>query len=422
MTTMLTVPAERLKSVRSGRTPLKVAMLSTYPPRQCGVGAFAAEMYTSLVDAAPDMELSVCAVDRAGLQYGQEVATVLRQEDQAAYRRTAEGLVAEGIGAVLVQHEFGIYGGRDGSWINSFVTELTEAGVPYIVTLHTVPAQPSRGQAEVLRRLCRDAATVIVLSPTSQRLAAAAGMRSDRLVTIPRGAPEALRAADRGRGRCSVRLELAAVLAECADATVVSSFGLISPNKGLETAIAAVADLAPELPDLRYIIAGATHPEIVRRHGEGYRRSLTELVEQLGVAEHIRFLDFYLTDGELAALLARSSAVLTPYRSRDQVGSGTLTFALAAGCPVVSSAFFYAEDMLATGAGLLAEPGDTAAFTAALRRTLTEPDRLDRMAKAARAAGDDLLWPVIARQVADVVRGAVGATASRRSSAIPCQR
>jgi glycosyltransferase involved in cell wall biosynthesis len=203
------------------------------------------------------------------------------------------------------------------------------------------------------------------------------------------------------------------MLAEFADATVVSTFGLISPNKGLETSIAAVADLARECADLRYVIAGTTHPEFVRRHGERYRRSLTELVEALGAGDRIRFADFFLTDAELAALLARSSAVLTPYRSRDQVGSGALTYALAAGRPVVSSAFFYAEDLLATGAGLLVEPGDVAAYTAALRRMLTEPDRLDRAAKAARATGDDLLWPVVARQVAAVLRSVCAATGSR---------
>jgi glycosyltransferase involved in cell wall biosynthesis len=400
---------------------MRVAILSTYPPRQCGIGSFSADMYKSLADVAPDLDLLVCAVDRDGLRYGNEVWSVLDQEDPASYRRCAADMAAVGVGAVLIQHEFGIYGGPDGAWITSFAAELSAAGVPYLARLHTVPAAPSRGQAEVLRRLCRDAAAVSVFSPAARWLAKAAGIRADRFETIPHGAPAALAPHSRGRSLGSLRPEVAEVLDEVASATVVSTFGLVSPNKGLETAIAAVADVARDVPDLHYVIAGATHPEVVRRYGEGYRQALSELVAELGVGDRIHFLDYFLTDAEVAALLARSSVFLTPYRSRDQVSSGALTFALAAGCPVVSTSFFYAEDILASGAGLLVEPGDTEAYTAALRRMLTEPGCLTRATRAARAAGAKLLWPVVARRAADVIRS-VARTKPCPRRAVPYQR
>jgi glycosyltransferase involved in cell wall biosynthesis len=409
---------------------MKIAILSSYPPRRCGVGAFAEDLYQNLVEVAPDLDLLVCAVDRDGLRYGDEVATVLHQDDQAGYRKTAADLAAAGVDAVLIQHEFGIYGGPDGAWLTSFTAELSATGVPYIVTLHTVPAAPSRGQAGVLQRLCRGAAVVTVFTPTAQRLAAAAGVRTDRFETIPHGVPALLRSPDRRHSSSVTRPHVAKALAEFERATVVSTFGLVSPTKGLETAIAAVADLARELPDLRYLIAGATHPEVVRRHGEGYRRSLGELVADLEAGDHVRFLDCFLTDAEVAALLTRTAVFLTPYRSRDQVVSGALTFALAAGCPVVSTSFYYAQDMLIGGAGLLADPGDTAAYTEALRRMLTEPGRLARAADAAWAAGAELVWPVVAQRAADVIRSAVarrhslravGAQASPRP-VIPYQR
>jgi glycosyltransferase involved in cell wall biosynthesis len=386
---------------------MKIAILSTYPPRQCGIGAFAEELYSSLVEAAPDLDLLVCAVDREGLRYGDEVATVLSQDDEAGYRKTAASLAAAGVDAVLIQHEFGIYGGPDGAWITSFAAELAVAGVPYVVTLHTVPAAPSRGQADVLQRLCHGAAAVIVFTPTARRLARAAGLRTDRFETIPHGVPALLRSRDRMHSAMVARPEVAEVLADVENATVVSTFGLVSPNKGLETGIAAVAALARELPDLRYVIAGATHPEVVRQYGELYRQSLGELVAELGAGDHVRFLDLFLTDAEVAALLSRSAVFLTPYRSRDQVSSGALTFALAAGCPVVSTSFFYAQDLLTGGAGLVADPGDTEAYTAALRRMLTEPGRLSRAADAAWAAGAELVWPVVAQRAADVIRTAV---------------
>jgi len=428
MTTTLTAPGARLRLGAPERAPIKVAILSTYPPRQCGIGSFCAEMYKSVADVAPDLDLLVCAVDRDGLRYGGEVWLVLDQEDPASYRRCAADLVAAGVGAVLIQHEFGIYGGPDGAWITSFAAELSEAGVPYLVGLHTVPASPSRGQAEVLRRLCRDAAAVSVSSPAARRLATATGIRADRFETIPHGAPAALAAAWAARSRersagslGALRPEVAEVLDELADATVVSTFGLVSPNKGLETAIAAVADVARDVPNLHYVIAGATHPEVVRRNGESYRQALGEFVEELGAGNRVHFLDYFLTNAELAALLGRSSAFLTPYRSRDQVSSGALAFALAAGCPVVSTAFFYAEDVLASGAGLLVEPGDAEAYTAALRRMLTEPGRLTRAAVAARAAGAKLLWPVVARRAADVIR-TVARTRPCPRRAVPYQR
>ncbi|MEY9894894.1 glycosyltransferase involved in cell wall biosynthesis [Catenulispora sp. MAP5-51] len=421
MTTTLTFPGVELRPVRTEQERLDVVVLSTYPPRQCGIGAFAADLYKSLDDVAPDLDVSVCAVDREGLRYDQEVAWVLDQRDPAAYRRTAADLAAAGTDAVLIQHEFGIYGGTDGALVASFASELSAAGVPYLVTLHSVPAAPTRGQADVLRRLCRGAAAATVLSPTARRLAGAAGIRADRWETIAHGAPEALHHPARGPAQTSVRPEVAAMLDELAHRTVVSTFGLLSPDKGLETAIAAVADLARDLPDLSYVIAGATHPDIVRRHGERYRDELGKLVAELGAADRVRFLDFFLTHAELAELLAHTTVFLTPYRSRDRVSSGALTYALAAGRPVVSTSFFYAQDMLSGGAGLLAEPGDAGAYAAALRRMLTEPGRLARAEHAAAAAGTGLLWPVVAHRIAEVIRSAVGVKGPRRLP-IPGQR
>ena len=421
MTTPLTAPGARLTPVPSERAPTKIAILSTYPPRRCGIGAFTAGMHQSLGEVAPDLDVLVCAVDRDGLRYGDEVWSVLDQQDPASYRRRAAELAAAGVGAVLIQHEFGIYGGPEGAWITSFAAELSESGVPYLLRLHTVPLAPSRGQAEVLRRLCRDAAAVSVFSSVARQLARAAGVREERFETIPHGAPAALAARRGDRSRAVLRPEVAAVLDAPADRTLVSTFGLVSPNKGLETAIAAVAEVAHDVPDLHYVIAGATHPDVVRRDGESYRHALGEFVAELGVGDRVHLLDVFLTDAEVAALLARTSVFLTPYRSRDQVSSGALTFALAAGCPVVSTAFFYAEDALACGAGLLAEPGDTEAYTEALRRMLTEPGRLLQAAVAARAAGTRLLWPVVARRAADVIR-TVARTRPCARRAVPYQR
>ena len=402
-------PATPAPTHRPARPRRKIAIVSTFPPRACGIATFARDLCQGLATAAPDLDVVICAVDRDRLCYGPEAAVIIDQDDPAGYPAAADQLACAGVDAVLIQHEFGIFGGPDGAWILDFAAELTSAGIPYLVTLHTVLSQPDPGQARVLRQLCGGAAALTVFTPTAYRLAIATGIAAPgRIHVIGHGAPQVLY-----RHRCASDLTapldpqprpgIAAALAGLHGATVASTFGLISPNKGLEAGITAVARLADDVPDLRYVIAGATHPEVARHHGEEYRDSLTALAGDLGVADRIIFLDHFLTDAEIAAVLARTTVFLTPYRSAEQISSGALTFALAAGVPAVSTAYHYATDMLADGAGITVPVGDDEAFTSALRTILTEPGRLDAATTAARAIGDHLAWPTIAAHLADVI-------------------
>ena len=193
-------------------------------------------------------------------------------------------------------------------------------------------------------------------------------------------------------------MEVAELLAESSGKRLISTFGLISPGKGLETAVKAVAAAAGQHPDIRYVIAGSTHPEIAKEHGEDYRLGLAGLVAELGVEEHVRFLDFFLTDEEIALLLHNTEVFLTPYRSREQISSGVLTFAVAAGCPVVSTSYYYAQDMLASGAGVLVESGDDDGFAHALRELLADGERLASARDVAMEIGGTLGWPSVAER------------------------
>ncbi|MEY9934347.1 glycosyltransferase involved in cell wall biosynthesis [Catenulispora sp. GP43] len=400
-------PAALAPTHRPARPRRKIAIVSTYPPRACGIATFTADLRRGLTTAAPDLEVVVAAVDRDRLAYGSPVHTVIDQDDPQDYPATASRLAAEGVSAVLIQHEFGIFGGPDGAWILDFAAALTAAGIPYLTTLHTVVSQPTPGQARTLRQLCGGAAAVTVFTPTAQRLAVAAGIAAPgRIHVIGHGAPDILYPAPARQTGPNLRPEVAAALAGLQGTTLASTFGLISPNKGLEAGITAVARLAAELPDLHYLIAGATHPEIARQYGEDYRNSLTALAADLDVADRIVFLDHFLTDTEIAAVLHASTVFLTPYRSAEQISSGALTFALAAGVPAVSTAYHYARDMLADGAGITVPTGDDEAFTAALRTILTDPGRLEAATTAARDTGDRLRWTTIADRLADVIRTA----------------
>ncbi|NUP46931.1 MAG: glycosyltransferase [Catenulispora sp.] len=397
--------------------PLKktrLAIVSTYPPRHCGIATFSRDLTSALAQAAPDIDVEVCAMDRDGLPYPAEVTEVIDQDSYADHRRAAASLADSGVDVVVIEHEYGIFGGADGAWITGFAAELTARGVPYAVTLHTVLSEPTWSQAGTLHRLCRDAAAVTVFTEVGRTLAVRTGIApADRIVHVPHGAPTQAQAplpspaddlaTDASLGS-EVGPQVRQTLDEVAGRRLLSTFGLISPGKGLETAIEALGQIAGEHPDVSYLIAGSTHPEIVRRSGEIYRESLVQLATRLGLSDRVVFLDSYLTGTEISAILARTEIFCTPYRSREQISSGALTFAIAAGCPVVSTSYHYAEDMLRDGAGITVPPGDAAAFADGLRAFLGDPARLASARRAAQARGATLHWSAVARRSASVFR------------------
>lgn len=387
---------------------MHIVLLSTYPPRRCGLATFAADLRAALAASAPRWRVDVCAIDRDGLAYGPEVTSVLDQDDPDGYRPAARAVAASGADLVVIQHEFGIFGGPDGGYLLDFTDELTALGVPYVVTLHTVLAAPAAGQAGVLASLCRRAAQVTVFTGTARAVATRSGaVDPDRVSVVPHGVPSELgRAVD----PAAVRPAVAQALAEVAGYRVLSTFGLLRSGKGLETVIAAMPEVVSRHPDVRYLVAGATHPEVIRASGESYRTGLVRLAHDLGVAEQVRFLDTFLTEPELAALLAGTEVHLTPYRSPEQTCSGVLTFALAAGCAVVSTSYRYAVDLVTPpdgpARGALVPFDDPAAFATAVGDLLADPERLAAARASARRLGAGLSWPVVGARFAEVFAAA----------------
>ena len=254
--------------------------------------------------------------------------------------------------------------------------------MPVVVTLHTVLAEPSEAQSRTLRALCERADRVMVFTETARRMVVAQGLADpDRVRVVPHGAPDVLcETAWSDHGSDQPVPDLLTVGDEPIpvrpDQTVLSTFGLISASKGLEVAIRALPAITAAHPEVVYLVAGRTHPDVIDHEGESYRLGLTRLVRDLGLDQHVRFLDRFLTIEELARLLRRTDLYLTPYRSREQIVSGALTFAVAAGCPVVSTPYFYAEDLLASGAGRLVPFGDERALADAVLALLDSPEAL----------------------------------------------
>lgn len=379
---------------------MHVAILGTYPPTRCGIATFTADVERSLRELGT--KVTVIGVDPDDVAEGPFV----HRFDPSSYAKAANWANNSDVDVVLVQHEFGVYGGPDGEMLLRFTGALR---VPYVVTFHTVlsPFQPN--QSLVMEALCASAAAVTVFTPTARNMLVEQEICPATLIQIvPHGAPiELYEPVDEIAARMSFGLP--------STGPIVSTFGLLSAGKGIEVAIRALAKVVIDDPDTRYVIAGRTHPEVVRRDGERYRDSLVQLVSELGLEESVVFLDRFLSVEDLARLLAITDVFCTPYHGAGQIVSGALTFALAAGCPVVSTPYRYASDVLADGAGLLVEFNDCDGMAAVIS-TLVEdgPTRTAALAAAQRYASG-ASWPAVGQTLRTVLSQALSRVRSLRS-------
>ncbi len=267
----------------------------------------------------------------------------------------------------------------------------------------------------MLTELCGEAELVIVMTETALRLLVASGACPEEKVrVVPHGAPTRLtaRAASEPDGPVS-----GGYAAE-GDRFLLSTFGLISPGKGLETVIDALPAIVEQHPETVYVIAGRTHPDVARREGEQYRLMLERRVLELGLGHHVEFDDRFLAIEELSDLLAATDLFVTPYHGREQIASGALTFAIAAGCGVVSTPYWHAQDMLASGAGRLVPFDDPAALAAAVCDYIEHPEALSAARAEARRIGSALAWPSVADTTAIVLREAHAFAPRRRPSGV----
>jgi glycosyltransferase involved in cell wall biosynthesis len=366
------------RSARDGHHR-RIGLLSTYPPKLCGLATFAAALEQELSASGHRVDVVRIADTRAGLSVGPSVAAELVNGAPESLRDAAA--VLSQCDVAIVQHEYGIFGGPDGDEV---VDLLDQVDVPTIVILHTVPLLPSAHQRDVLTAVVERADRVVVMSlAAQQRLNDLYAVDADKVVMIPHGAaiPNlALHAADPSR---RVRPQLL-------------TWGLLGPGKGIEHAIDALALVDDLTPRPRYTVAGVTHPNVFARSGDEYRHSLMQRCWSVGVAGSVTFDDTYRNVAQLTRFIASAAVVILPYDSRDQVTSGVLVDAIAAGRPVIATAFPHAVEMLSSGAGIVVPHANPAALAAAIREVLTDVDRCDAMAAEARRIAPSLSWSSVA--------------------------
>ena len=353
----------------------RIAMTGTYPPTQCGLATFSRSLRNALVE---DADVDVVRVVGRDVPSGdaREVTTRWFGGERAGIPAVLRAI--DGVDLLIVQHEFGIYGGRDGA----DVIELLEAvSAPTIVVLHTALGNPSGHQRAVLNRVTAAADRVVVQSAVArERILHSVDVDPERLIVIPHGAA----------------LNLAGPRPTLAPGPCVLTWGLLGPGKGIEHGIRALAALGPGEPSPTYVVLGGTHPKVFEREGDAYRQSLMALADQLHVADRVRFDDGYRDTDELRACVRAADVILLPYDSRDQVTSGVLVEALAAGKPVVATAFPHAVEALACGAGIVVPHGDPVAMAGALGVALFDRSKGDVMRAAASAEAPHLDWSCVA--------------------------
>ncbi len=387
----------------SDTTKRSVAMIGSYVPRRCGIATFTHDLSTGIAESvfgeplskSPHVGIIALNDHDETYAYDAQVAHELRDHVKEDYRNAADFLNHSKYEAVCIQHEYGIYGGRDGDYLLAMLDRLTK---PVICTLHTVLAEPSPGQYRVLRELVDRSATVVVMAQRAvQMLVEVFNISPAKISLIHHGVPDAPFGDTEPFKR---RFEVAG-------RPTILTFGLLGPNKGIENMIEAVARVVPEHPDLAYIVLGATHPGVRRESGESYRLGLEKLADQLRVTDNVAFHNRYVSLDDLCEYLCASDIYVTPYRSEQQIVSGTLAYAVACGCAVVSTPYWYAQEILADDRGMLVPFDDVDALVDALHTLLGDDGRRTKLRKSAYDFGRSMVWSNVAWEYAKVLDAAV---------------
>jgi len=381
----------------------KTAFVSTYPPQRCGIATFTADLSAAVGDstivALQPPEISDTLLP--------EVRARIRRDMPGDYLRAARWLDASDVEAVSVQHEYGIWGGADGAAILDFVGALR---TPVVATLHTVLQRPTPSQRWILTELVRlTAATVVMSNSAADLLTRSYGVDPSHVEVIPHGVLD-LPYVDPDTVKPQLGLE---------GRTIILSFGLLGPGKGYESAIAAMPAVVAAHPRALYVIVGATHPDMIRREGEAYRRRLQDLAASLGVADHVRFVGRFVDADELGTWLTAADVFVTPYPNLEQIVSGTLSYAMGAGKAIVSTPYAYASERLARGRGRLVALGSTQALADALIELAADPALRGSHGRRAYAYSRGMLWPQVGARYREVFARVSGSAPTHGLVAIP---
>jgi glycosyltransferase involved in cell wall biosynthesis len=380
--------------------PLHVALVSTSLPRQCGIATFTTDLARAMQAADPAARVSWAAINEEYSihSYGPQVRWRLRQRHPDTYERAASDINASPVDVVSVQHEFGLYGIWGETFEDHLAPFLETLTKPLVTTLHTTLPAPSPSVKQAVQRIAMHSNALVVMARRGRTiLEQEYGIDPTTIHVIPHGVPPT---EPHGRLRMKRRLGLQG-------RTIISTFGLVSPRKGLEYMVRAMIDVIRTHPDALYLIVGKTHPELVRLEGEVYRNQLIRLVHECGLDGHVAFVDEFLSQRDIVDYLLASDIYVTPYLDPNQITSGTLAYALGAGKAIVSTPYLYAVEVLADGRGLVVDFRSERLLGDAVMRILDDPELKRRLEHDAYEYGRRMAWPYVGAQTMELLREVV---------------
>jgi glycosyltransferase involved in cell wall biosynthesis len=367
--------------------PTRIAFVGNYLPRECGIATFTTDLCTALTAEYGEGRLFAIPVNDpdSKYEYPEQVRLELEQEELASYERAADFLNFNGNDLVCLQHEYGIYGGRAGRHI---LTLLRKLKMPLVTTLHTVLREPDEDQRTVLEEIARLSDRMVVMSElAAQLLREVYAVPSGKIDVIPHGVPD-LPFMDPNYFKDKFGTE---------GKSVLLTFGLLSPNKGIENVIQALPAILAKQPNVVYIVSGVTHPHIRRHEGEIYREGLQALAEELGVSDHLIFDNRFVSTEELIEHVGAADIYITPYRHEAQVVSGTLAIALGAGKAIISTPYWHAKELLAEQRGVIVPFQSPKAIAEAVLALLENDAERHAMRKRAYLYSRGTTWAKTAR-------------------------
>jgi glycosyltransferase involved in cell wall biosynthesis len=345
----------------------RVAFIGNYLPRRCGIATFTHDLHRAVASARPDLETCVIAMTDSDRTYDYPSAVRFEIHDETIndYVRAATFLNNAGFDVVSLQHEYGIFGGEAGGNIIELLSRLQ---MPVVTTLHTVLAKPTRPQREVMRQIIDKSAKVVVMAEKGREfLLSVHDVAPRKIEVIPHGIPDFP----------FLETHHAKAKFDLAGKMIILTFGLLSPNKGVEITLDAMPEIIKSSPNALYVVLGATHPNLMRQQGEAYRESLMARVRSLGIENHVVFFNQFVDQATLLDFISMCDVYTTPYLNEAQMTSGTLAYSFGLGKAVVSTPYWHAKELLSDGCGILVPFGDAKALSTEIAGLLTNDVRRD---------------------------------------------
>lgn len=359
-------------------------MLGNHLPRQCGIATFTSDLAEALTQEFPATDSFVLAMNDAGKQYAypSRVRFEIAEADPSSYLRAADYLNVNTVDVTCIQHEYGIFGGKAGSHVLLLLRELR---MPLVTTLHTILAEPNPLQRAAMGELAALSERLVVMSTHGRMLLQSVyGVPERKIDMIHHGIP-ALSTTEQNKDQLGVQGQ-----------SVILTFGLLSPDKGIENVIDALPAILDRFPDTVYVVLGATHPHVRESQGEMYRLMLENRAQELRVDSHVIFHNRFVKLAELTEFLSATDIYITPYLNPEQITSGTLAYAVGSGKAAISTPYWYARELLADGRGVIVPWKDPAAIAKEVIRLLAHPEQRHETCARARELGQQMRWPVVA--------------------------